>query len=235
MKKIVFALLMFAGIAHAEVTGNVSVTNDYRFRGISQTQNSTALQGGFDYTSKTGLYAGNWNSNVSRQLYTDSQGLESDLYVGFKKELVKGIKLDVGSYNYLYSQTAGKFNSSANTNELYAGVETGPFAVKYSRSISDYFGVANSKGTQYVQADMNVPVSKKLTANAHVGRTLLANHSNDNYTDMKFGVTYDLSGIALGAHYYTNTQFGTTAKAANTVGGEQLYKNAVVVSLSKAF
>jgi len=98
MKKIIFALLFVSGIAQAQVTGNVGVTSDYRFRGISQTQNSQALQGGIDY-SKSGFYVGNWNSSVSSLLYTDSIGLENDVYAGFKKEIYKGVTIDVGSYN----------------------------------------------------------------------------------------------------------------------------------------
>ena len=55
MKKIIFALLFVSGIAQAQVTGNVGVTSDYRFRGISQTQNSQALQGGIDYSHTSGV------------------------------------------------------------------------------------------------------------------------------------------------------------------------------------
>ena len=73
MKKLLFVMLMVAGMgsAFAEFLGNVGLTSDYRFRGISQTMNSQALQGGIDYADKSGFYAGNWNSTVSSRLYTD--------------------------------------------------------------------------------------------------------------------------------------------------------------------
>ena len=109
MKKLVVAfLMMVSAVAQAQVSGNVGVTTDYRFRGISQTQNSQALQGGVDYADKSGFYVGNWNSTVSSALYTDSIGLENDLYAGFKKEVIKGVTVDVGSYNYFYSRAANK-------------------------------------------------------------------------------------------------------------------------------
>jgi uncharacterized protein (TIGR02001 family) len=238
MKQIVLAFLLLAGItvAHAELTGNASLTTDYRFRGISQTQNGSALQGGVDYTHASGFYAGNWNSNVSSLAYTDSNGLESDVYAGFKKEVIKGVTVDVGSYNYIYSRAGGKFNSNSNTNEAYVGVEVGPISVKYSQSLGDYFGIAKSSNSKYVQADIKYPVAKNITADAHYGQTMITGNGKNDYTDINVGGTYALSkGFSVGAHYYTNSSFGSTAKATNTISGQKLYKDAVVVSLSKSF
>ena len=235
MKKIIFALLFVTGIAQAQVTGNVGLTSDYRFRGISQTQNSQALQGGIDYSHKSGFYVGNWNSSVSSLVYTDSIGLENDVYGGFKKELFKGVTIDVGSYNYYFSRSGNAFNSNSNTHEVYAGVSTGPVSFKYSQSLGDYFAVANSKGTKYVQADLNMPIIEKLTGNVHFGHTFIANHKDSNFTDIKLGATYNAFGVNVGAHYYTNRGMTDATKLADTVSGEKLYKNALVFSVAKSF
>lgn len=235
MKKIIFALLFVSGIAQAQVTGNVGVTSDYRFRGISQTQNSQALQGGIDYSHKSGFYVGNWNSSVSSLLYPDSIGLENDLYAGFKKEIVKGVTIDVGSYNYYFSRSGNSFNSNSNTHEVYAKISTGPVSFKYSQSLGDYFSVANSKGTKYVQADLNMPIMEKLTGNVHFGHTFVANHKGSNFSDIKLGATYNIVGVDVGAHYYINRGMTNAAKLANTVSGEKLYKNALIFSVSKSF
>ena len=37
--------------ASAEISGNVSIVSDYSFRGISQTGEKGAIQGGFDYAA----------------------------------------------------------------------------------------------------------------------------------------------------------------------------------------
>ena len=104
MKKVLLAVLLAAGfsMAQAEVTGNLGLTSDYRFRGISQTQNAPAVQGGVDYAHESGLYIGNWNSSVSSLMYTNGAGVESDLYAGFKKDVYNGLTVDIGSYNYFY-------------------------------------------------------------------------------------------------------------------------------------
>ena len=59
------------------------------FRGISQTDNQIAIQGGFDYEHESGLYVGTWASNVDSSFFqngTDPQ-TELDGYVGYSGEL----------------------------------------------------------------------------------------------------------------------------------------------------
>ena len=236
MKKLLLALMMAAGIsvAQAQVTGNLGLTSDYRFRGVSQTQNAPAVQGGIDYNHVSGLYIGNWNSSVSSQLYTNGAGVESDVYAGFKKQVFGNFTLDVGSMNYFYPR-AGT-NGSFDTNEVYAGIGYKELVtVKYSHAISDYFGTANSKNSFYVQADAAIPVVGKLVAVAHVGRTDVNNNSNLNYTDYNFGVAYDLQGWNLAAKYYMNDNKTSTFMTANTVNGQKLYKDALVFSVAKSF
>ena len=46
-------------------SANVAMTTNYLFRGVSQTGNGPAIQGGFDYVyTPLDLYAGVWGSNV---------------------------------------------------------------------------------------------------------------------------------------------------------------------------
>jgi uncharacterized protein (TIGR02001 family) len=236
MKKLLLALMMVAGIsvAQAQVTGNLGLTSDYRFRGVSQTQNAPATQGGIDYNHASGLYIGNWNSSVSSAVYTNGAGVESDVYAGFKKQVFGNFTLDVGTMNYFYPR-AGT-NGSFDTNEVYAGIGYKELVtVKYSHAISDYFGTANSKNSFYVQADAAIPVVGKLVAVAHVGRTDVNNNSKLNYTDYNVGVAYDLQGWNLAAKYYINDNKTSTFMTANTVSGQQLYKDALVFSVAKSF
>ena len=243
MKKVLLALLMAAGIsvAQAEVTGNLGLTSDYRFRGISQSQNAPAVQGGIDYAHSSGFYVGNWNSSVSSSVYTNGSGVESDLYAGWKKDIYKGLTLDIGSYNYFYPRatTTAATGSNFDTYEGFVGLGYGPVSVKYNRTLGNgYFGTANARGSEYYQADLVQPlvyISKNLSLLAHVGRTNVANSSSLDYTDYNVGVGYNLQGWALAAKYYTNTSTSSSFESANTVSGQKLYKNAAVVSVSKAF
>ena len=60
------AAAALAPAANAEITANVALTTDYVWRGVSQnTDESPALQGGFDFADESGFYAGVWASNVN--------------------------------------------------------------------------------------------------------------------------------------------------------------------------
>lgn len=240
MKKLFLALLMAVGFAsaQAQVTGNLGLTSDYRFRGISQSQNAPAVQGGVDYNHSSGFYVGNWNSSVSSQVYTNGAGIESDLYAGWKKDVYKGVTVDVGSYNYFYPRatTSAATGSNFDTYEGFIGLGYGPVSAKYSRTLGNgYFGTANARGTAYYEANVNYPVTQKISLLAHAGHTNVANGSNLDYNDFNVGAGYDLDGWQLAAKWYTNSAMTSTFTTANTVTGQKLYKNAAVFSVTKGF
>lgn len=232
MKKLLVSLLLAAGFtsAYAQVSGNATIASEYRFRGISQTQGKPALQGGVDYAHKSGLYIGNWNSSVSGLAYTNSSGLESDFYGGYKTKLL-GLDLDAGLYTYTYGNA-----STYNTNEFFLGAGRGPVSVKYSQTYSDkYFGTANARGTRYYEINVAQPVTKKITVVAHAGRTDVANNSNSDYNDFNAGVVVKEFGFDFGARYYYNNDLSQSFKTANTISGKQNYGQALVLSVTKQF
>jgi hypothetical protein len=65
------------------LTGNVGLFSSYRFRGIDQTFGKPALQGGVDYSHASGIYLGNWNSNVQQGAGYPGGNLEMDFYGGW--------------------------------------------------------------------------------------------------------------------------------------------------------
>jgi hypothetical protein len=63
------ALLASSSAAMAEISANVTLASDYVFRGVSQTDNQMAIQGGFDWGHDSGFYVGTWASNVDSQFF----------------------------------------------------------------------------------------------------------------------------------------------------------------------
>lgn len=112
-----------AGTVHAEFTGNIGVTSNYVWRGVTQTDNQAAVQGGLDYTHASGFYLGAWASNVdfpstaitpvatpeggTTDITTETSdtGFELDLYTGFGNE-VGDFAYDVGLIYYTYTDSA---------------------------------------------------------------------------------------------------------------------------------
>jgi len=96
------AAALSSGVAAAEVTGNAAITNNYIWRGITQTKDQAAGQGGVDWGHSSGLYAGTWLSNVDFSGLGD--GYEMDVYAGFGGE-IGGFGYDLGAITYQYPVT----------------------------------------------------------------------------------------------------------------------------------
>ncbi|GKT25548.1 TorF family putative porin [Acidovorax sp. SUPP3334] len=196
-------------LASAQLTGNVSLTTNYKFRGQDQDASRVkavkpAIQGGFDYSfGDTGWYVGNWNSSVD---WLPGNSIEMDFYGGYKFK-AGDVDLDLGALTYAYPG-----NSVGNTTELYGAATYGPLTAKYSHTISkDYFGWAAAKTTSnkgrntgYLNLAYAQEVAPKTTLKASVGFTRFASDIKDlgvpNYMDYSVGGAYDFgSGLSLSA------------------------------------
>ena len=202
------------------LTANVTLASQYRYRGLMQSNNKPAIQGGFDLAHSSGFYLGNWNSSIS--WLNDSNSavsapVEMDFYGGYKGNLAQDMPLDLGILQYYYPGDYPSGYTSPDTTELYAGIGYGPVMFKYSIAMTNLFGFADSKYSQYFDLSGNFDTGVwGLTVNAHVGRQEVRNVDNGSYTDWKLGLTKDFGqGLSVSLAYldtnadravYTNTR-----------------------------
>jgi uncharacterized protein (TIGR02001 family) len=112
------ALLALAGAANAgSFSVTPTITNDYDFRGWTQTDEDFALQLGGTYSFDAGFYLGAWGSNVDPS--GTNSGVEVDYFGGYAGS-TDSFGYDVGLNYYTYSGFGGA--SDLNTLELYAGL-----------------------------------------------------------------------------------------------------------------
>ena len=241
-----------AGTDSSPISANVSITNDYRYRGITQTNYQPAVQGGFDYEHESGLYIGNWNSTIS-WLGDQNAGLsapvEMDFYGGFRKELIApGFASDVGVLQYYYPMKNFTGANNPSTTEVYAAQNFtfGPVDgfVKLSYALSNLFGWANTTGAMYPDLTANYDTGIwGISLNGHIGFQYMPSQSQIDgaslsYMDYKLGATKDFGGgLSLNASYVaTNASpslytTGSNAGGANTFAG----RGGAIVTLTKAF
>jgi uncharacterized protein (TIGR02001 family) len=214
-----------------EVTGNLTITSDYRFRGISQSFKLPAVQGGIDWVNPAGFYLGNWNSSVSGVQFPDGAGVEMDFFGGYRFEFAKDVTLDLGGLYYFYPG-ATDFNNF----EVYGGGAMGPFSAKLFFGVTDFFGLPDSKGSYYVDVNYATEILPKTSLGLHVGYQNVRNNSALNYVDYKVGVTYDWGGWMIGAAVVGTDADKAIYAVTNGAGrNRQLSETGVVLSLGKTF
>jgi uncharacterized protein (TIGR02001 family) len=191
-----FALALPAAPAFADVAFNASLTSDYRYRGISQTRLKPAVQGGVDWSDASGFYAGAWGSTIKwiKDAGGDA-GLELDFYGGYKTEIAKGLTLDVGALQYYYP--SNKLKPSANTLEAYGALTFGPATLKVSRSFTNLFGFANSKGSMYYDLTATFDLGDGWSLTPHIGRQTVSKNSAYSYTDASLTVNKAIDALTL--------------------------------------
>jgi uncharacterized protein (TIGR02001 family) len=116
-------LMSSAMVAQAELAGNISISNNYIWRGLTQTTDQPAISGGLDYSHDSGLYIGTWVSNVEYAA-DDAFSYEHDMYAGFAGETTGGLSYDIGYLYYNYNEEAN-FDFS----EIYASLGYAGFSL----------------------------------------------------------------------------------------------------------
>lgn len=243
-------------------TSNVGLTSDYVFNGISQSFRTPALQGGFDYAHSSGLYLGTWASNISGNQYTNAS-MEWDVYGGYNGKVSDDLGYNVGLMEVVYP--GGKaYNITPNnskkwdTTEAIVGATWKGLNVKYTYTLTDWYGInsngftptmwadgsstadstgnLDSKGSGYIEANYTFEVSEGLSVTGHAGHQKIKNFSKLNYTDYKFGVNKTYAGFNFGLAY-TNTNATDNSLYHVIANGDNknLRGGILAVSLSRTF
>jgi uncharacterized protein (TIGR02001 family) len=181
------------GAAHGEgkpsVTFNVAGATDYVFRGVSQTDDRAALQGGAD-ASHGLLYAGVWASNV--RFAGDKADVEIDAYAGVRPAAA-GVNFDFGIVRYGYLGEAPgvqddywefKASASKGFDRLTLGA-----AAYYS---PDFF--AGAGDAVYYEANAAYAVTPKLSVSGALGRQDVS-YAGD-YTTWNLGASFVITDHA---------------------------------------
>jgi len=186
-----FAQAAPAAASAFTTSGNVAISSDYVFRGLSQTAGKAAVSAGYDVAHSSGLSAGVWASNVSSAL----GGLEIDLYAAYGLK-VGALDVSVGYINYTYNTAAN--GGEANVSATYSGLQ-----LKASKGVngtlSDYYYEANYS--------YDVAAIKGLNLGLHYGSDRLS--SNDDYA---IALSYPVLGFT-GTVSFSDIQNGESITA----------------------
>jgi len=194
------------------ISGNVALTSDYRFRGVSLSAGDIALQGGIDVVHESGFYVGTWASSI--QGGTVYGEVELDVYGGWTGMVAEGVTVDVGLLAYLYPTTDDPLALDPDTDyfEPYASISTtiGPVGATAGVAYAWEQDSLGGNDNLYLYTDFSLAIpGTPVTASAHLGYTdgvlappLLAGTADDSGLDWSFGLSapvYD--GLSVGVSY----------------------------------
>ena len=177
-------LLLSAGTVQAdEWTANFAASNNYIWRGLTQTINEAAISGGIDYAADSGFYIGTWASNVSYAA-GDVYSYEHDIYGGFAGE-AGGISYDLGYLYYNYDAEA-EFDFG----EIYGSIGIGSFTLglnvlantEADEAPGQDFGFGEAT---YLYADYATEIRDGLELGLHIG------HHEGDFSEAFNGVPGD--------------------------------------------
>jgi len=183
-----------------DVTGNVAVTSDYVFRGVSQTRENPAISAGVDATFGD-FYAGGWASNVD---FGDDTDAEVDVYGGWRSEL-SGWAVDLGGVAYLYTGQPDGADYDYVELKAAASRAVGPATLGVAAYWSpDFFGASENEAT-YLEANAAFAPADRWTVSGAVGRQWVS--SDLDYTTWNAGVAFALTDhLALDVRYHDTDQ-----------------------------
>ncbi|MEO5598104.1 MAG: TorF family putative porin [Novosphingobium sp.] len=199
------------------VSGAVSAVSQYRFRGISQSDNKPAVEGSVLVSHASGFYVAAWASSAQAgNSAVDIGGSELDIYGGYTRE-IGGVTADLGVYGYLYPGA-----SSGNYYEVYGslaktyGPITAKLGVNYAppQHVFTVIG-AKTRSNTYLFGELGGGIpGTPITLHSHLGHTGGGFDYTKPYLDYSVGATarwkalsFDLSLVG------TNVSHADAARA----------------------
>ena len=205
---IALPMAAFPSFAHAQekeaeeasgpinISGEIGLLTDYRFRGLSLSNQNPELTASLTVEHESGLYASAWASNVA---LADGQAdhLEVDWTAGYSKDIGRA-NINAGATYYSYVS-----NSNFNYIEFFGSVGTsvGPGEVRVGAAYAPKQGNIGSTDNTYVYISGDMPLGQgPFSVHGTFGYENGA--FGDHKKDWLIGASVDLgNGATLSADY----------------------------------
>ena len=190
--------------------GDVAITSDYVFRGITNSDNKPAVSGDVTYSYEPlGIYASLWASSINFNAPDDT--VETDWTAGIGGNFFNtGLSYDLGNVYYWYPGNSPSQHGYGNYDydEVYFGLSYTFDKVQFSPDVGakvyyspDFFGETGD--AYYIDGHLNFSLPYDFSLNTHVGHQYIDNNGgpSTDYTDWKIGLSKSVFGFGLDVSY----------------------------------
>ena len=188
-----------------EFSANVTLASDYIFRGITQSDENPAIQGGIDWNydidDSWAFNIGTWASNVDFNDGSEATS-EFDVYSGISYSYENWSFNVYGTYyfypgasdnlNYDYFEVSGQIGYDFELLNITATAVYSP----------ENFGETGD--ASYYEVATEVPLPYNFTFNAHYGHQEINDEVGfgvPDYNTWGAGITYSVEGVDIGVNY----------------------------------
>jgi uncharacterized protein (TIGR02001 family) len=179
------------------LSGTMALVTNYVFRGVSQSRNLPAVQGGLTYTFPINLYLNVWGSNVN---FTSSNGsvatVEFDTLIGYRNTYGDNLSYDISVARYNYP--GARF---ANYNEINGVLNYYIFQAGISYSANVY---NVHKGGTYYTGGINYDIPSRMAFGlcnlnllAMMGHYTLPRAAGNSYNDYNIQLSKGFNNYSL--------------------------------------
>jgi uncharacterized protein (TIGR02001 family) len=207
--------------------------SDYRFRGISLSNEKVEVQPTITLTHESGFYAGVWGSGLPK---TDEYGkVEVDLYAGWGGEVAPGTSVDIGATYYWYPDGKDAFGP-VDYVEIIGKLshDIGPVSATGTVAYAPSQKSLGSDDNIYLNFGLSSGIpNSPVTLDASLGYTsgsLGALAPGGDYLDWTVGATFAAGPMTFGIHYVD-----TDIKKSGIPAVDTLFDPTVVFKLGVGF
>lgn len=193
-----------APAAQAQLSANIGAVSNYVWRGMTQTDDGPAVQGGIDYAHESGLFIGTWASNVEFPVTTtrdvlDATGTvigtvdESDSITGAEVDIYAGYGGSFGDFSYKATVLGYIYtdNDLANFSELTLSGTYGwlTVGIAYTLGGEGPDSAPYSGGDIYYYGTLNVPLGEDFSLAGTFGYYDFDDDAGTSVTNGQLGVS----------------------------------------------
>jgi uncharacterized protein (TIGR02001 family) len=184
-------------------SATLAVTSDYRFRGISQSDNNPAIQGSIDFAGSQGIIAGVWASNVD--FNDNTTDYEVDLYAGYTHAFSDSTEGTAKVVYYVYPGSDADIDYLEIIGSLSHTMGRAGLSVELAYSPdyinAGYSSLAVTGGLEYALAESASFFDGGISASGHVGRQTFDDATALDYTFYDIGVSGTVGMLTLDVRY----------------------------------
>lgn len=202
----IFAVISSTYAAEETPSGTFSSSlgfaTDYRFRGISQTRENPAFQGGVEYNHSSGFKLGVWGSNTDFGVTNDGS-IETDVYGSYTWKLASNLTLETGLIGYFYPGSSSGLNYDYVDGYAVGAYTLDPvtFTATFNYSPDNF---ASSGSAYYPQLGVSVALPHDIVLDGAFGRQWVEDNAAfglPDYNTWNAGIAYSWQGFTAKLQY----------------------------------